>query len=206
MEVRDPPKYCSHCLGDSGECSVSTICNSDSDCNTITCNGATGGGTCGEVLPPYIYYARDANSPQSSCTSGTATNPPSSDCFVSTFEYNTCGDIVLDIRATGQTKLADIEAYGDLAAYFTVDQSTINTADIRGTLNFTDATPNDAGKTYRMCFKAVTCGVDVQTSYGGPPSCVDITFEDTQLSMSVSAPGDLDSCSDLNVLYVMLAA
>ena len=82
VEVRDPPKYCSHCLGDSGECSVSTICNTDSDCNTITCNGATGGGTCGEVLPPYIYYARDANSPQSSCTSGTATNPPSSDCFV----------------------------------------------------------------------------------------------------------------------------
>ena len=34
-----------------------------------------------------------------------------------------------------------------------------------GTLNFTDAVPEDAGKTYRMCFKAVTCGPDKRSTY-----------------------------------------
>ena len=31
---------------------------------------------------------------------------------------------------------------------------------------------------------------------------MDVTFEDTQLSMSVSAPGDLDACADVDVLYI----
>ena len=159
VEVRNPPKHSSNCLNGNGTCSVSSVCESDLDCNN-TCG--VGEGTCQEIESPYIYYVRDANSPASSCTSSSHS---SSDCIVRTFEYNTCGDVTFDVRATGDLLLSDIEAYGDLASYFTVDTDTLNSTDIRGTLNFTDAVPEDAGKTYRMCFKAVTCGPDKRSSY-----------------------------------------
>ena len=227
VQVRNPPKHCSNCFGDNGTCAISSICESNDDCDNL-CGSSTG--ICTETAAPYIYYIRDQNSPASSCTSDSHS---SSDCIVRTFEYNTCGDIVFDVHATGDVKLGGIEAFGDLADYFTVDSSTLNSTDVRGTLNFTDAVPEDAGKTYRMCFKAVTCGPDTQSSYvyvfrvfffnssvnttttttttfyfvpndryGGVPTCVDVTFEDTQLSMSVSAPGDLDACADVDVLYI----
>eukprot|EP00940_MAST-03C_sp_MAST-3C-sp2_P001118 g1118.t1 len=194
IQVRAPPKYCTGGTCMDNVCQ-NTQCTSDSDCSSC-------GGTCSELSAPKIYSIFQENEEITTCTKDSHADP---NCIKTEFEFNTCGDIIVNVKATSEAGVGYVETVGlPLSDYWTDDRDTTTigatgSIDFNGKLNFTAASQADAGKTYRMCLKPISCGSYVVR---GEAECIDITFTNQQLSLSVTSPGDLSACASTDVLYI----